>query len=1607
MAFNKNSMGFKRFGAELRRVSLPDLSTWTSRRRVGGRRPRQIAALLVIGMLFIGGWAGGGAVAQSESVCDRTFWVRDAIEAASGEGCAQLTLHHLREITTLDLRNQSIPSLRASDFDGLVRLETLDLSGNVLTSLPPGVFDELYLLKTLRLDGNLLETLPDGIFDELFLLEELTLHGNLFTSLPVGLFEEFSRFDGMQADGSQPDNSGSYPRIHRFLDRHDVSSQEEFIAALPAPYLQRFVLMYRSESPAAPHVSEDYPRVISFGGDGAMTFAWTTDPSAPAPFSQSVEFLRQNDTDWTAGVIDYSGASPQIIAPASCKSCHGSFNKPMWGMWGQWSGSEYVSPPRSEEDIRSADAAMGRVMASSDPLTEPLDFTTSSFETSLRAQRFFWRGPPPSTAVAEEAGAVWAWRHAEVLYRILRGRYPDFRSFSDEVVCAAHDDLATFAVALNQFSQPEQNLFASDADPRFPDQPGYVISTAPPLLSYTYHYHTGGSVADSIVFLLIADVLRDEPIVRRLYRSVSNSDAVVPHVTDLQKSAMLYYGPGSATAEDELIQKLRLHFGQGTAASLDAREAQNGRHYLGGVLSASFRDGLATVMRPRMCSALTGSVPGGLSVALEDGDAVLSWDAPSYDTDAVTGYRIWRGVGTADPTIHVTNTASTWTDAAPEPGQYVYAVQALYDDYYLGRESPPVRFAVTTAPQAVENLSATLGTGKVTLNWDAPSSGVEATGYQILRGPAASSLEVLVWDTSNTKTTYVDTTVTTGAGYAYSVKALTGASAGPAAEPVTVEAAAAAPVVTGVTTFTVMEGETAVGTLTATDEDTSAGELTWALAGGADQGRFTLSAAGVLAFASAKDYESPDDVGGDGTYALTVQVSDGKQSGTADFSVTLSNRNEAPSANAGADQDGIEGGATVRLSGTGTDPDAGDTPSYGWTQTGGTTVTLSAADAAATSFTAPSDLPAEETLRFTLRMTDAGGLYAEDEVAVTVEAAAAAPVVTGATMFTVMEGETAVGTLTATDEDTSAGELTWALAGGADQGRFTLSAAGVLAFASAKDYESPDDVGGDGTYALTVQVSDGKQSGTADLSVTLSNRNEAPSANAGADQDGIEGGATVRLSGTGTDPDAGDTPSYGWTQTGGTTVTLSAADAAATSFTAPSDLPVGETLRFTLRVTDAGGLYAEDEVAVTVEAAAAAPVVTGVTTFTVMEGETAVGTLTATDEDTSAGDLTWSLAGGADQGSFRLSSAGVLAFASAKDFESPDDVGGDGTYALTVQVSDGKQSGTADLSVTLSNRNEAPSANAGADQDGIERGATVSLSGTGTDPDAGDTPSYGWTQTGGTTVTLSAADAAATSFTAPSDLSASETLRFTLRVTDAGGLYAEDEVAVTVEAAASTPLTARVERVPERHNGNSVFTFELHFSEEVNLSYVTLRDSVFEVTAGTVVNARRQSQPSNRSWYIDVEPTSDADVELVLPAGRACGVTGAICTADGRRLSNRLDLSVAGSSTAQLTALVERVPDSHDGTTFRFRLRFSAEIDIGYVTLRDNSFDVTGGLITYVQRLARPSNRDWEITVALNSNANVVLVLAADRACDTAGAICTAEGERLSNRLEITVPAQP
>ena len=109
-----------------------------------------------------------------------------------------------------------------------------------------------------------------------------------------------------------------------------------------------------------------------------------------------------------------------------------------------------------------------------------------------------------------------------------------------------------------------------------------------------------------------------------------------------------------------------------------------------------------------------------------------------------------------------------------------------------------------------------------------------------------------------------------------------------------------------------------------------------------------------------------------------------------------------------------------------------------------------------------------------------------------------------------------------------------------------------------------------------------------------------------------------------------------------------------------------------------------------------------------------------------------------------------------------------------------------------------------------------------------------------------------------------------------------------------TPLTVSLGATTESHHGTDAFTFEIRFSEEVKLSYVTLRDHAFGVTGATVNKAKRMTQGSNIGWTITVTPGSAAAVTVVLPVTTDCDADGAVCTADGRKLSNRLEFTVSG-----------------------------------------------------------------------------------------------------------------
>ena len=146
-------------------------------------------------------------------------------------------------------------------------------------------------------------------------------------------------------------------------------------------------------------------------------------------------------------------------------------------------------------------------------------------------------------------------------------------------------------------------------------------------------------------------------------------------------------------------------------------------------------------------------------------------------------------------------------------------------------------------------------------------------------------------------------------------------------------------------------------------------------------------------------------------------------------------------------------------------------------------------------------------------------------------------------------------------------------------------------------------------------------------------------------------------------------------------------------------------------------------------------------------------------------------------------------------------------------------------------------------------------------------------------------------------VSADEGETITVRVSftdDAENAESLTSAATDAVAAAPEPLTASFSGMPAEHAGEGTFSFGLTFSENVKLSYLTLRDAALSASGGAVRKAQRQQQGSNVGWDITVEPDSAGAVTIGLPGTTDCDAGGAICTADGRPLSHSLSATVAG-----------------------------------------------------------------------------------------------------------------
>ena len=156
-------------------------------------------------------------------------------------------------------------------------------------------------------------------------------------------------------------------------------------------------------------------------------------------------------------------------------------------------------------------------------------------------------------------------------------------------------------------------------------------------------------------------------------------------------------------------------------------------------------------------------------------------------------------------------------------------------------------------------------------------------------------------------------------------------------------------------------------------------------------------------------------------------------------------------------------------------------------------------------------------------------------------------------------------------------------------------------------------------------------------------------------------------------------------------------------------------------------------------------------------------------------------------------------------------------------------------------------------------------------------------------------DATGSSYTV-TDGDVGQPIRVRVSFTDDAG-NAETLTSTATAAVVRPPLTASAQNVPQSHDGQNAFTFELRFSEEPDLSYTTVRDHAFTVIGGSVTYVRRLEPGRNIGWKIHVTPNGNGDVTLSLRSTTDCSAQGAICTEDGGKLSGGLLASIPGPNT--------------------------------------------------------------------------------------------------------------
>ena len=485
-------------------------------------------------------------------------------------------------------------------------------------------------------------------------------------------------------------------------------------------------------------------------------------------------------------------------------------------------------------------------------------------------------------------------------------------------------------------------------------------------------------------------------------------------------------------------------------------------------------------------------------------------------------------------------------------------------------------------------------------------------------------------------------------------------------------------------------------TVAAIDPDAGS-TLSYAIAG-TDAALFNInSSTGVVTFKASPNFEAKS------SYSIDVVASDGSLSDTQSVAITVTDVNEAPTAQGSvSSQTAVNGQAfSLNHKDNFADVDAGTNGTLSFSATGLPSGLSINSATGVISGTATADQPSAQVV---VTATDGGALAVTQSFNLGV---VSAPTITAlssnvavansgdALTFTATLSEAVIvnttgGTPTLT-LDVGGQVLTATYSGGSGTTSLSFTA---TAGAGDDSTVSVSAINLNGASIIGNTTSQALLTGTTGQVVTnLIVDNTNPVFTSGITANFAENGASTAYAAVATDATA---LTYSLSGTDSGLFSISSSTGAVSfiaqpNFESPVDAGTNNVYDITVTATDAAGNASNQSVAITVTNVNEAPSVSSAATASYAEnGSGAVYTASATDPDAGS-TLSYSLSG-TDADLFNINStSGVVTFKAAPNFEAPTDVGGNNVYDIVVTATDnGALIATQAVAITVTNINEAP-----------------------------------------------------------------------------------------------------------------------------------------------------------------------------------------------------------------------------------------------------------------------------------------------------------------------------